>query len=274
MSKRLLDIPLLKSDGWKKAWEFLFAGGARCFLCEQIHGVLWNGICHACIDKVPWIGPPICEDCGRAMEAGTGSPSVGHAPTPPHVGEQRCGDCLRRGHSSFVYNRSAVTYDDPMVTWLHSYKYKGMQRLAQPLGEMMLQAYWVHYTHVPFDAITYIPLYEERQRDRGFNQAEQLARHVSRHTGISLFPMLVRNRHTDKQSQRDRRSRISLLQGVFEVNLNPDSTGTPDPRRNYPPIKRILLIDDVYTTGTTVSEAASVLRNHWEADVYVLTLAR
>jgi competence protein ComFC len=274
VNNRLLDISILKSDGWKKAWEFLFAGGTRCSLCDQVNGDLWNRICPECIDQVPWIGPPICEDCGRSMaSASTGAGAIPYADSGVVPLTLRCRDCIRRGSSPFIRNRSAVSYDDPIVTWLQSYKFKGVQRLARPLSEMMLQAYWIHYADVPFDAITYIPLYEGRLIERGFNQAEQMANHVSRRTGIPLTPMLKRNRNTDKQSQRNRLSRLTLLQGAFEIH--PDAEDNMKKRkREFHSIKRILLIDDVYTTGGTVGEAASVLRSRWDADVYVLTLAR
>jgi competence protein ComFC len=230
MAELIPGIPPMKSEFWKKTWNLLFAGGTRCGLCENVHSDPWNGICPSCFDTIPWLCPGICEICGRSM-----------------TDKERCMDCVRRENTPFVCNRSAVQYEEPVKSWLHQYKFKGLQRMAAPLSEMMLQAYWLHYADLRFDALTFIPLHQDRERERGFNQAKQLAKIISRRARIPMIELLIRHRSTDKQSQKGRSSRLTLLQGAFEFKQDGNGQGVSrddrtDKRRH------ILLIDDVYTS--------------------------
>jgi competence protein ComFC len=289
MGEHIPGIPLMKSEFWKKGWDFLFAGGTRCRLCENVHSDLWNGICPSCFDTIPWLSPPICRVCGRSMsgikndgdavtmdivkiEDDSEAPLIDGMDAPTDT--LRCMDCVRRDDTPFICNRSAVHYEEPVKSWLQHYKFKGLQRMAVPLAEMILQAYWLHYADLRMDAVTYIPLHPDRELERGFNQARQLAKIISRQTHIPMVELLVRNRDTDKQSKRDRSERLTLLQGAFEFNrdLSREVEARRDSRREK--WQRILIIDDVYTTGATLSEASIVIRRHLDVEVYTLTMAR
>jgi ComF family protein len=115
------------------------------------------------------------------------------------------------------------------------------------------------------DLIIPVPLHAKRERERGHNQAVVLARALARATGLELDEhVLVRYLHTERhRAGMDARARRQSVAGAFEVRAPKQIAG-----------RRVLLIDDVFTTGATVSECASVLKSAGAADVYVLTIAR
>jgi len=137
-----------------------------------------------------------------------------------------------------------------------------------------------------FDCITYVPLSGERMLERGFNQAEQLARQMSMQLKLPLISTLRRVRHTHKQSYKRRSERLRDLGGAFVIEpaavlrmTELRSLTNSSSRSNLPNLSnlrpfRILIIDDVYTTGSTLHQCAAVIREHISAQVYSLTWAR
>ncbi len=229
----------------------------KCLCCGKSarRGANPLSLCAACYDGIPWIRSVRCATCGRSED---------------------CGDCTRRRGTHFVCSRSAVKYDASMKAWLARYKYRGDERLAGLFVEMLSFAYdrlarelsadnrTVHY-------ITYAPLSEERLRERGFNQAEQMAQGVGRKYKVPVVPLLVRTRHTDKQSYKTRAERLGDLQNAFAL----DRSGLGQIKRpDGSPKLTIVIVDDVYTTGSTLNECAKTLISGLDAAVYGLTWAR
>jgi len=216
-------------------------------------------VCSGCWASIPWITEVMCSRCGRF---------------------EHCTDCSRRETTYYSQNRSAVRYDDTMKEWLALYKYRGKERLRRLLGPMLLHAYHLHRRHPVEPAqrnpgaqwISYVPLSDERLRERGFNQARQLAEELGRLTGLPVVSLLRRIRHTDKQSFKSRAARLDDMKGIFEVDEEglarikavSGSTGRP----------RIYLIDDVYTTGSTLNECARTIREKAGVEVYGISWAR
>lgn len=244
----------------------------RCLLCQASRGrglmrwrcmrsspeapSLQHWLCSNCERAVPWIRSIHCTRCGRGTV---------------------CPDCLRHPKRSFSWNRSAVRYDPLMREWLAQYKFRGRERLMPLLGEMMLPLASAVIDKLSHDrhsnrpiVLTYIPLSRERMHGRGFNQAEQLAAYLSRALQLPMYTLLHRHRHTEKQSYKDRKSRLRALRGAFSYNetakLHVIQEGVFKPY--------VLIVDDVYTTGSTLEEAAKVIRNKLDCDVAGLTWAR
>ncbi|WP_152396363.1 ComF family protein [Paenibacillus guangzhouensis] len=159
-----------------------------------------------------------------------------------------------------------------------TYKYRGDERYLHLLGSMLLSAYYQlcserYGSGAParFDCITYVPVSPSRLQERGFNQAEQFARILHMFTGIPVLPLLQRNRHTLKQSMKSRGDRIEDMKDVFSLS----SQLSPDLRFLSSKPIRILLIDDVYTTGSTVNACAKALGglpNHLETSICISSL--
>ncbi|WP_245855827.1 ComF family protein [Paenibacillus rigui] len=203
-------------------------------------------LCEACRASIPWILDVKCSYCGRP---------------------ESCTDCRRREHQFFTQSRSAVSYNPQMKEWLALYKYRGHEKLRDLIGTMLLHAYHLHKCSEPvpsgtssnkkvMEFFSYVPLSQSRLTERGFNQAQQMAEELARRTGVPVLPLLERMRHTDKQSFKTRGDRLADLQGVFKV--------IPASMQKLAEIAtrcevRVYLIDDVYTTGSTLNECSQTL---------------
>ncbi|WP_052087946.1 ComF family protein [Paenibacillus wynnii] len=206
-----------------------------------------------------------------------------------------------------------MAYNSVMREWLGQYKYRGNERYAPILGLMLEKAYQmlkvqhedVVYQNTfirprsafPFrrspsivswkaDLLVPVPVSEPRLIERGFNQAERLAAELSWRTGIPLLPLLVRTHHTDKQSFKGRAERLTNMKHAFGPNssISEDYFNwlmgiTAFHDTNYPRPVRIIIVDDIYTTGSTIRACAESVRQMTEAcgfrsDIYSLTWAR
>lgn len=247
----------------------------RCLVCGQSAklGIVLPLLCERCAGRIPWIVEPRCPICGRA---------------------QGCPDCQRpeARTRAFSINRSAVLYDTTMREWISAYKYGGMERLAEPFSIMLEQAYRLMCRELSIsgvwqaDLVTWVPVSAERLEERGFNQAEIVARKLAKRLKLPACDLLTRNVHTGKQSFKSRAERLRNLDDAFSLlpNLDPggfkqwEAIGSVKHPGGSFPIK-VLLVDDIYTTGTTAAVCASVLKGLENVIdrpvlVYSLTLAR
>ncbi len=203
--------------------------------------------CSRCRARIRYIVPPLCSCCGLPLTAG---------------GDHLCGDCLR---SRFVFSRAraAVIYAEPVISPLLAFKYRGEMSLLAPFGALARPL----PAEAPFgepELIVPVPLHPRRLRARGFNQALLLSRSFFPTHKSRINPdLLLRIRHTDSQRGRSGRERRRNLRGAFRVAGKEKVAG-----------KTVLLIDDVFTTGTTVNECAATLLTAGAAEVAVFTLAR
>jgi len=162
----------------------------------------------------------------------------------------------------FDHAASFGLYEGPLRSLIHLYKYSGMKPLARTLAALMERAISID-EH--FDAVVPVPLHWRRQWDRGFNQAELLARHIAKRRGIPVLQALRRKRATATQAGLASAGRRRNVAGAFVLR------STPDERLKN---GKILLIDDVMTTGATASACASALKRGGALSVSLLTLAR
>ncbi len=181
----------------------------------------------------------------------------------PLDAQGRCGLCRggRRGYdSAYCYG----AYEGPLRELIHLYKYGGIQTLARPLGELL----WAALPREErYDAIAPVPLHWLRRRRRGFNQAEMLAREVERRSGLPMVHALKRARSTSAQAGLSNTARRKNVAGAFRCRTGMAKAGRLDG-------KRVLLVDDVLTTGATAAACATALRRAGAARVTVLTVAR
>ena len=179
--------------------------------------------------------------------------------TPHPLDEEgRCGLC-RRGLNPFDAVYSFGFYEGALRDLVHLFKYGRVASLAEPLGEMMLR---VLPRHEAFDLIVPMPMHWWRRWQRGFNQAELLARRIARSTGVPVKNPL-RRRATAPQAGLSHARRRANVAGAFRVKPRVRLDG-----------RRILLVDDVFTTGATAGACAATLKKAGAARVVVLSLAR
>ncbi|MGN7762065.1 ComF family protein [Paenibacillus sp. 22594] len=289
----------LMSTWFHIARSLLAPSASDCLICGKQTQVTSEipGVCKSCLILIPWIRNPRCSKCGR------------------HVG---CPDCSRSSDPvPIICNRSAVAYTSVMREVLGRYKYRGDERLAPVLGLMLDRAYMVlqaergqpqldvgsRQIHSKLsttkskskrisraslwqaDLLIPVPVSDARQAERGFNQAERLADVLSRCRGIPQLPLLVRTHHTGKQSFKSRAERLADMKRAFAVNPDP-ATGAQfshwlesHGRQTQSQPLQIVIIDDIYTTGSTIRACAETIhvltgRLGCTAEIYSLTWAR
>ncbi|MFD1427284.1 ComF family protein [Kroppenstedtia sanguinis] len=231
-------------------WEKWFAAPGLCPLCGSVHSAsvwagVWDRLCSSCQAGLHLIQPPCCPLCGRSWPVAS-----------------LCGDCLRHRSRDLERNVGVIRYTSFAKEWIRLFKYRGQEGLAEPLGEMMAEALFA--SGMRPEAVTYVPLHPDRMRQRGFNQSELLAREVAHRLHLPLRSVLERTRPTPPQSRRNRWERMNALVGAFR--LQPFCAETMD--------KKWLIVDDVYTTGSTLTECAKTLKTAGAKQVCSLTWAR
>lgn len=223
--------------------------------CLACGAALWDDpipfVCTTCWESVARLPHPQCPCCSRPFSSPV---ALAHSPT------HRCGPC-RKTPPSFTQAWTPYLYQTPLKEMIVAFKYHGKTRLARPLANLMLEG----IPHVPkLDGILAVPLHRDRIRDRAYNQSLLLATQLGRALQIEvLHHTLIKSVATSPQTGLKRSARLKNLRNVFSVNHPVRIRG-----------KRLLLIDDVLTTGTTVNECAKVLLKQGAQLVYVSTLAR
>ncbi|MGP1910038.1 ComF family protein [Metabacillus sp. JX24] len=225
-----------------------------CLICaaELAQTVTWRSVfflekeetcCSECFDKFTLIEGPVCPTCGR-----------------PQADEHVCYDCERWQSdlelgSVLAGSRSVYHYNGWMKDVIARYKYRGDAALVRVFQDSFRQAFLQHFKEAGL--IIPVPLSSERLYERGFNQALLLAELLGRPV---LSPLT--RKHLEKQSKKTREERLQS-ENVFFIE-NPSDILS----------KHILLIDDIYTTGTTIRHAANVLIQNGAKKVSSLTLVR
>lgn len=211
---------------------------------------------------------PICSECWQSISSYKGS--ICKKCGKPLVSDisTTCKICIEE-EPAFKWVRSFGLYEDTLKEAINLLKYYRIKRLSKPLSEIMLKTEpapeksWrgVRIPHA--DAIIPVPLHKKRLRQRGFNQSALLAKYLARHIGVPLsLDCLVKIRDTMPQVGLNAKERKKNIRKAFEISNKKLIRG-----------KNIVLVDDVFTTGTTVRECSKILKKSGAKDIYVLTLA-
>jgi ComF family protein len=174
--------------------------------------------------------------------------------------------CANCAHRTLHFEAAVAVYRSRGVVrkLLHEFKYGRQRHLKHPLAGWLCETLEdPRLRGRRFDAIVPVPLHSARERDRGFNQATLLAELLARRTGLRLDDAMERIRYTTTQTAYDRAERMQNLRDAFRLRKKADVRGL-----------RVLLIDDVLTTGSTLSECARVLKSAGAISVYAATAAR
>ncbi|HEX5340578.1 MAG TPA: ComF family protein [Gammaproteobacteria bacterium] len=215
-----------------------------CLLCGQKNRSKRN-LCSACTHGLPW-NRHACPRCA--------------APLPDELAGQACGHCLRHPPAWDVA-ASPLHYAWPLDMLIQRFKFNADLAAGRMLGDLLANFLAADAAPHP-DCLIPVPLHPARLKERGFNQAQELAGPVARRLKIPLASRLCRRiRHTETQSKLDAKSRHRNLQGAFEVIA---SVAGMD----------VAILDDVITTGATVSALAGALREAGSARIRVWSLAR
>ncbi|MBI4484314.1 MAG: ComF family protein [Acidobacteria bacterium] len=221
----------------------------RCLLCDRfVASRKMCSVCEACWSKVR-PQEEGCSRCGLPLQV-------------PEGAAWQCQDC-RSGSFTFSVARSFAVYENPFRDIIHCFKFRGRRNLAAPLA-CRLQSVYEREPALASDVVVPLPLHRRRLRERGYNQSLLLAKPLARRLDLALEPDgLKRIRSTVPQSGLLMEARRDNIRGAFVV---------PRPARLRG--KTILLVDDVFTTGATLNEAARTLLESGAGEVKSLTLAR
>jgi len=215
-------------------------------------------LCSTCLVRYASVESPICIRCGIMFKSREGD-------------DHLCGDCIKEP-KRFKIARASGIYDLTLVKAIHCLKYRGKIQMARPFGMLLFAAFIRFWDIDKIDLVVPVPLHLKKLRERGFNQAHLLIRNWKR-LAMDLkivIPdimidgnILVRSRWTEPQTGLGRKKRMKNIKNAFKINDCSRIAG-----------KRILLVDDVFTTGATVNECAKTLIGDGAKRVDVLTLAR
>lgn len=218
----------------------------RCPVCHEVVEDPGELACDICRTRLVRVRDPFCGKCGK----------------PLAVEEQEyCGDCMRKKHA-YDRGRAAFVYEEWMRRSIAQYKYGGRREYAEFYAEEILLACAREMIRWKAEVLVPIPLHPSRQRKRGYNQAELLAAKLSKKSGIPMDEdCLIRTKKTRAQKELSDRDRLENLKNAFSV------------QEKKVPCKRIILVDDIYTTGSTMDEAARVLKENGAEFIYFLCIS-
>ncbi|MDO4546145.1 MAG: ComF family protein [Bacillota bacterium] len=229
--------------------EALFPSGLYCICCGSlIDESRTYALCDKCIKQFHWITGRTCDKCGKAL--------------PDTYRGELCYDCMA-GQHIFKKGYSCLTYGLHERELLMGYKYSGKGYLAKKLGEMLYDR--ISCEDLDVDIIVPVPIHKKRERQRGYNQAELMAKRLADLWGVPVADRgFLRTRQTPLLRSLGPEDRQSYLEGAFAVTAaGQRAIGG----------KRVLVVDDIYTTGATADAFSKELLKAGAGEVYLLTLA-
>jgi ComF family protein len=231
---------------WQTAWHEVLDAlyPPRCAACAQVGHKGW---CEDCLSCVALIAPPVCAKCGTPVDPERFCPSCPVHPLLPEA------------------VRAAAHYEGAVKDAIHRLKYAAKPAVAAVLAQVLIQT-WHGALGEPLhaaEAVIPIPIHQDRERERGFNQSVLLARHFCQAAGLPLWDdVLVRAVYHQPQVGLNAAQRVQNVKDAFRVVRSEEIAG-----------KSVLLMDDVWTTGSTLNEAARALLQAGAAQVFAFTVA-
>lgn len=216
----------------------------RCPVC---HGILRGreGVCPPCRKILPYIKEPRCKKCGKEIEKEE---------------QEYCRDCGRFAHS-FDKGAALFTYNGIMRRSISMFKYHNRREYADFYAIELYKNFEYFIRRCNPDVIVPVPIHKQKKRQRGFNQSELVAKKLGKLIKVPVdTKYLVRIEKTIPQKELTRKQRKENLKKAF---------GIRDTNKKY---ERVLIIDDIYTTGATIDAISEILRENQTKIIYFLTI--
>ena len=221
----------------------------RCLYCGKVLDKD-KGLCDTCISEIEFIKEPLCYECGQPLYESSGDKK-----------QLRCGNCLRPHRQIFRMSRSACVYDDVSKNIMLPFKHASKLKYQTIMSRAMINV--LHDLDLDIDIVMPVPLAWRRLFKRGYNQATLLARPIAKHFNAVLDVDSLSRKYKPDMGHKNAKQRRENVRGVFKV-LNPDKIKG----------KKILLVDDVMTSGATFYELNRVLRKAGVSAVYAVSFCR
>jgi len=202
-------------------------------------------ICPECVKKLSFVKNPVCKRCGKEVIS---------------TDMEYCFDCVRHKRT-FEYGRALLNYDETAGSSMAKIKYKNKREYLDFYGEAIYARYGKLIRRMEADVLVPVPVHPSRKKERGFNQSEILARRIGEHLGLAVCPsMLVRNKKTMPQKGLDPAGRLKNLEEAFSSGNMIEG------------VKGVILVDDIYTTGSTIEACTRALKKAGIKRVYFLAI--
>lgn len=223
--------------------DFLFP--RRCPVCDDIVMPKGRLICPECLKKLSFVKNPVCKKCGKEVIS---------------TDTEFCFDCIRHKRT-FEYGRGLVNYEENTRQSMAKIKYRNKREYLDFYGEAICVRYHTIIRRMDADVLVPVPVHPSRKRERGFNQAELLARRIGERLGIPVCPdMLIRNKKTMPQKGLDPVGRLKNLEEAFSAG------------KLLKGVEGVILVDDIYTTGSTIEACTRALKRAGIKRVYFLAI--
>ena len=229
--------------------DFIYPKNISCILCNKpIKKINTYSLCKDCFKELNFIQDG-CIKCGK--------PIIYHSLEKLDL----CG-CSYCFNKSFYFDKaiSCIEYSDISKSMILGFKYKNKTYMAKYISNIMKEK--LDLENIKFDYITFVPLHKKRMRKRGFNQSEKIAKELGKMIDIPILDCIYRKLNTNRLYNLNRKERKIELKNAFLVKEN----------INYANGKNILLIDDIFTTGSTVNEISKLLKLNNVNKIFVMTL--
>ena len=226
--------------------DFLYP--PRCPVCDNVLPPPGGGICEGCRARIEYVREPRCSRCGKPLEDE----------------EEFCQDCRTR-EAAYICGKALLVYDSYMQDSMAYFKYGGRKEYAVFYAAELYRVYQEWICRVGADALVPVPIHKKRLRKRGYNQADLLAVELGRLTNIPVRQeILCRRKDTLPQKELSGVQRRRNLEGAFQLrNSTEELNQLPE---------CVIIIDDIYTTGSTVEACAQVLKRAGLKSIYFLCL--
>ena len=219
----------------------------RCAVCDDVLAPGSKGICASCRPRLSYVSEPRCLKCGKEIE---------------DPDEEYCGDCAKTKRS-FEAGFPLFNYIPPLSDAITRLKYHGRQEYAEVYGREIAEAFGERFKRLKVECLVPVPLHKERLKKRGYNQAALIAKEIAAETGIPVNEkLLARDKKTAPQKELNDADREKNLAMAFSIqkdcNIIPET---------------VLLVDDIYTTGSTCEGCTKVLLAAGVKKVYYTSVA-
>ena len=217
----------------------------RCPICDQVLGRAEKGICIECSKKIKCVREPRCMKCSKPLR---------------NEEQEYCRDCENNRHY-YVQGRALYEYES-VASGIYRFKYKGRKRCGDVFGKEMALCLGEYIQRIGADALVPVPVHPARERRRGYNQAKVLADVIGNQLNIPVRTDLIkRTRKTKALKTLNPKERLNNLKNAFILDGNGVKLNT------------IIIVDDIYTTGSTIDAMAKVFLESGVKKVYFVVLA-
>lgn len=217
----------------------------RCPICHGIVTEKGRKACKSCVEKVEYIVEPRCKKCGKSLT---------------NEVKEYCYDCELKTHE-FIQGRGAFAYQEEMKQSIYRFKYGNKREYADFYVEEILKNHenWIRSCEP--QVLIPVPLYGPKKRQRGFNQAEIVAKKLGRYLDIPVVTKLVvRCKKTVPQKELSTKDRKNNMKKAFKIC------------QSKVKLRKVMLVDDIYTTGSTIDEVAKTLKQSGVEEIYYIVI--